>query len=177
VTAKSRPRKKTREGCSSREGVPGREKSSAFTGRRWKRSRRSPRGRPPTRACTSALLAEAGHSNGGRDRGARRSVTELEEQRRKCLPRNANVIHSGEPGCRETPGSPGTAWVVQAARGRSREANETRVLVVVLDSRNRWVASPVVSQGEPQGDLGTTRPSSEPSLLRRLTRQGETRAG
>jgi len=142
---------------------PGSGKLSVFTDRRWKRSRLSPR----------VSSANAGWQpdppRGGREPGwrARQGRPEVgsyaRERRRKCLPRR-RTGSLRRARCRETPGSPGTACVVQATRGRSREIDETRVLVAVLGSRSRQEASTVVVHGAPQGEPGHARPGPEPSL-------------
>jgi hypothetical protein len=112
------------------------------------------------------FLEKVGTSNGWRDRGARRTV-QGHGRRKKSLLRTAPRIPSGGFRCRETPGSPGTAWVAQALRGRRREIDEERVLVVVSGSSGRQAASSSVVQGKSQGDLSDARASSVPTPQRR----------
>lgn len=111
------------------------------------------------------FLAKVGTSNGDCDRGARRTVQG--HRGGGNASRTALRIPSGGFRCRETPGSPGTAWVAQVIRGRRREIDEEWVLVVVSDSSGRQAASSSVVQGKSQGDLSDARASSVPTLQRR----------
>lgn len=152
VVAKPHARRNTREGCSTAEGVPGREScaSSRTGGRSGLGSVHE--GPLPTRSGAPALPCGSRNLE-WIERQGHPEVDSRLEGRRECLLRCA-AVHSGGFRCRETPGSPGTARVVKATRGRSREIDETRVLVAVLGSRDWQAASPYVIQGKSQGDLG-----------------------
>jgi len=152
VVAKPHARRNTREGCSTAEGVPGREScaSSRTGGRSGLGSVHE--GPLPTRSGAPALPCGSRNLEWVERQGHPEVDSRL-EGRRECLLRCA-AVHSGGFRCRETPGSPGTARVVKATRGRSREIDETRVLVAVLGSRDWQAASPYVIQGKSQGDLG-----------------------
>jgi len=152
VVAKPHARRNTREGCSTAEGVPGRESCASSRTGGGSGLGSVHEGPLPTRSGAPALPVEAGTSNGSSDRDTRRSTAGSR------VGGNASfgALRSTPAGrrCRETPGSPGTAWVVKAIHGRRREIDETRVLVAVLGSRDWQAASPFVVQGKSQGDLG-----------------------
>lgn len=151
VVAKPHARRNTREGCSAAEGVPGRESCASSRTGGGSGLGSVHEGPLPTRSGAPALPCGSRNLEWGERRGHPEVDSRL-EGRRECLLRRA-AIHSGGFRCRETPGSPGTVRVAQAARGRRREIDETRVLVAVLGSRDWQAASPYVVQGKSQGDL------------------------